>query len=182
MHWCWKPDTRQRNGGHDAGLVDQDCTDESSNGGGVEDDDGDDYEGDDNCGLGDGEWMKAMLAALQIEEKSWQTNLWAQFHEWLEAPYSLWNTNDAKKSFWTIREEKGPAVLVQEKAEVVYHSWKNHYVRIEFTLWVTIRSKDVFFSVGSFIHKIDKFVVCPCTPPEWGEEKVFFLLLNKLKG
>ena len=55
MPWCRKPDTRQRNGGRDAGLVDQDCTDESSNGGGGENDDGDDYEGDDNYGPGDGE-------------------------------------------------------------------------------------------------------------------------------
>ena len=95
MPWCRKPDTRQRIGGHDAGLVDQDCTDEG------EDDDGDDYEGDDNYGPGDGEWMEAMPASLQMEEK----NLWAQFHEWLKVPGSLWNTNDASKSFWTIREE-----------------------------------------------------------------------------
>ena len=58
LPWCRKPDTRQRNGGPDAGLVDQDCTDESSNGGGGEDDDGDDYEGDDSDGHGDGEWME----------------------------------------------------------------------------------------------------------------------------
>ena len=74
LPWCRKPDTRQRIGGHDAGLVDQDCTDESSNGGGGEDDDGDDYEGDDCDVHGDGEGMDAMPAALQMEEKSWQTN------------------------------------------------------------------------------------------------------------
>ena len=44
-------------------------------GGGGENDDGDDYEGDDNYGPGDGEQMEAMPAALQMEEKNWQTNL-----------------------------------------------------------------------------------------------------------
>ena len=88
--------------------------------------------------------MEAMPAALQMEGKIWQTNSRARFHEWLKGFCFLPKTNDASKSFWTIREEKGPAVFVQEKAEVVYHSWKNYSVRIEFTLWVTIRSKHAF--------------------------------------
>ena len=61
-----------------------------------------------------------------------------------QSPLHIKNTNGANKNFWTIREEKDPAAIVQEKAEFVYHSWKNYSVRIEFTPWVTIRSKDVF--------------------------------------
>lgn len=84
-----------------------------------------------------------------------------------QSPLHIKNTNGANKNFWTIREEKDPAAIVQEKAEFVYHSWK----KLLRQNWIYSLGyypiQRCVFGAGSFLNKRDKFVVCAWTPPDW---------------
>ena len=61
-----------------------------------------------------------------------------------QSPLHIKNTNDANKSFWTYEKKKIQQLLSKRKPNLFTIHGKNYSVRIEFTLWVTIRSKDAF--------------------------------------